>query len=222
MLKVDHWGVACGIGAAAITAVALLARTIKRRSSPEIVCALRCECGTVQGEIRAKKEDALRILCYCKDCQEYAKFVAQEGNKSQPALGVGGFSSIVQVCKAAVTIRTGQDQLQLARKTAPLPNGTTPQSMHRYYAKCCHVPIMNTVKFLGFVGVLTDRLDATACEMFTPPARYSIESATDTPMDIPDVNGLRFLWNVIRFAPWSGSGPFDYAQTPRYWSKKDA
>jgi Family of unknown function (DUF6151) len=223
MLDANRWSVACGIGAITLVAVTLVARTIKRQSSPEIVCALRCECGTIQGEIRAKKEDGLRLLCYCKDCQEYAKFVAHEGNKAQPALGRGGYSSLVQVCKVAVTIHTGQDKLQLARQTAPaLPNGTAPYSMHRYYAKCCHVPVMNTVKSLGFVGVLTDRLEASACEKFAPPVRFAIESATDTPLDIPDMTSFRFLWNLIRFAPWSGAGPFDYQQTPQYWGKKDA
>jgi hypothetical protein len=62
-------------------------------------------------------------------------------------------------------------------------------------------------------------LDAN-CRKFPAPVRYAIESATNTPLDIPDMNALRFVWNLIRFAPWSGSGPFDYQQSPVYWGKK--
>lgn len=210
---------AIGVGAA--LAVTLIGRFIKRSASVEIRSALRCECGKIQGEIRAKPEDTIRLLCYCKDCQEYAHFVAREGLKKVTCLGSGGSTDLVQVCKNAVAIESGRDQLQLSRKCSPQADGKTPHSMYRYYSKCCHVPIMNTEKQLGFVGVVTDRLDSNR-EKFVPTVRYCAESATGPALDVPNVSIFNFLWNLARYSPWSGTGPFDYEQTPTYWGGKEA
>lgn len=209
------------VGVGAAIALTLIGRYIKRRSSVEIRCALRCECGTIRGEIRAKPEDTIRVLCYCKDCQAYAKFVAQEGNKKVDSLGPGGSTSIVQVCKNAIIIESGNDQLQLCRKCAPQADGKTPHSMYRYYATCCHVPVMNTDKSLGFVGVLADRLDSN-CGKFGQLVRFCQESASGPVQDVPNISVLKFIWNLIRYSPWCGSGPFDYQQKPTYWGSKEA
>jgi hypothetical protein len=37
---------------------------------------LRCRCGHVRGvEIRVSPSSGLRLVCYCKDCQAFARFL---------------------------------------------------------------------------------------------------------------------------------------------------
>jgi Family of unknown function (DUF6151) len=206
---------------AAVTAgAAIVVRTVRRHYfSPTITCKLSCRCGQIQGTVSAKKEDSAFIYCYCQDCRDYATFIAQLGGKPDTTIGKEyGDNRIVQVCKSAVTITKGQDKLLLARKAAP--NKKSKQVyMHRYYAGCCHVPLMNTVSFLGFVGVLTDFLDGNH-ERYDGPCRVHQQEAWGQPdPPLPDAFIPAFIWKVIRYLPWRHAGPFDYQLTPVYWGE---
>jgi Family of unknown function (DUF6151) len=202
---------------AASTATALIAtvgafvvlRRIKRSFSPKIQSKLKCRCGKVQGEVSAKAEDSLRLYCYCKDCQNYAQFLDREN----PLIASCGESHIVQVCKSDVFIHQGQEYLKLARKA---PN----QGMYRYYASCCNTPIMNTTSFLGFVGVLEDNLDSEK-EKYTGQWCYCVEEACKSPVEkeLPSFPIGRALWNILRYMPWTKSGPFDYSLEPVLWGE---
>jgi len=196
---------------AASAGIALILRAVKRRLSPDICCKLSCKCGKVEGTICAKKEDSIRIYCYCEDCRRYARYIAGLGNKEDATIGEYGDSRVVQVCKSAVTITKGREYLKLARKAPPDGTNSTRQIyMHRFYASCCYVPLLNTVDFLGFVGVFTDFLDENHKKYAGPVCMFSEEALKD-PKDresnifVPD-----FLWKLIRYLPYRNSGPFDY------------
>ena len=209
------------IGASSTVAVALVLRAIKRRFSPTITCRLKCQCGAVQGEIRAKHEDSIRIYCFCQDCRDYAKFCQSQSKNAPNTIGMPcGDNRVVQVCKNAVTLHQGQEQLQLALK-AP-PNGKD-VFMHRFYAKCCGSPLFNTVDFLGFVGVFTDFLDATQLDKFDGPVALFPEHTLHSPIPggLGDISAPQFLWKLARYAPYRKSGPFDYSKEPKYWGKQD-
>jgi Family of unknown function (DUF6151) len=203
--------------AVAVTAAAaIVIRTIRRYFSPIITCKLSCRCGQIQGTVSAKKEDSTFLYCYCQDCRDYATFVAKLGGKPDTTIGTEyGDNRIVQVCKTAVTITKGQDKLLLARKAA------TNEGMHRYYAGCCHVPVMNTVSFLGFVGVLTDNLDSNHKKYNGPVRCYQQEAWGQPNPPLPDASLPALLWKLIRYAPWYKAGPFDYNLTPVYWGADD-
>ena len=201
---------------AATTGAALILRAIKRAFSPTIKCHLSCECGKIQGNVRAKWEDSIRIYCYCKECRLYANYIASLGNKQDKTIGMPyGDNRVVQVCKSAITIDQGQELLGLARMAPPDDSGKV--YMHRFYAKCCHVPLMNTVDFLGFVGVFTDFLDENHKKFNGPVCMFDKEALQDPKHREADIFVPDFLWKLIRYLPWRSSGPFNYSQEPVYW-----
>jgi len=223
---------------------AMLTRAIKRSLSPEICCSFRCECGRIEGEIRCKREDSIRITCHCADCRRYAACIASLPGRSDELDGDDGDDSnliderrardycgrhctrVVQVCKSAVTVARGRHLIKLARKGPPRPSSSKDEKkrqvyMHRFFAGCCSVPLFNTVDFLGFVGVYTDRLvdGDEAAQKFDGPVRMFPEEALSPPIvEEPDVFAPVFLWKLVRYQPWYRSGPFDYDQKPDiYW-----
>lgn len=204
---------------AATAGVALILRTVKRSLSPTVHAKLSCRCGAIQGEICAKKDDSVRLHCYCEDCRNYAKAIANLDPKKNPPMSYPcGESHLVQVCKSAVSIHKGKEHIRLARQSKE--NG----GMFRYYAGCCHVPLMNTIDFLGFVGVFEDNLDSTEREKFYGPFKYCTKEAAKLPLEynVPDMFAPVFLWNLIRYIPWTKAGPFDYSMAPTiYWGSDD-
>ena len=207
---------------AATATVGLILRAMKRSFSPTVHAKLSCRCGKIQGEICAKKDDSVRLHCYCEDCRNYAQTIANlddTTNENNPPITYPcGESRIVQVCKNAVSIHQGTEYIRLARKSKVQNGGGT--GMFRYYAGCCYVPLMNTYDFLGFVGVLEDNLDPREREKFYGPFKYCTKEAVKFPLEhnVPDMFGLVFVWNVLRYIPWTKAGPFDYSMTPTiFW-----
>jgi hypothetical protein len=84
------------------------------------------------------------------------------------------------------------------------------------------VPLMNTPDSLGFVGVYEDRLDDKK-EEFDGPWGSCEKEATKLPIinPVPTIFFPRFLWMLLRFAPWTKSGPFDYSLPPLYWGEEE-
>ena len=213
----------------ALTAVGvvMLIRSIKRSLSPTIKLKLRCRCGKIHGEINTKVEDTLRLHCYCKDCQNYAKCIAKLGGSSnKDVLKSHGETEIIQVCKSAITINNqdgGIEHLKLCQQKAGMPAGNK-RGMFRYYASCCNVPIMNTWDILGFVGIIEDNIDDDTRlldKKFTiGPYSYATDEAINKPIDNvkPGLPVHRILWNLIRYLPWRHAGPFDFTAEPTmYW-----
>eukprot|EP00934_Nitzschia_sp_Nitz4_P005357 Nitzschia sp. Nitz4//scaffold107_size73032//62309//62971//NITZ4_005771-RA/size73032-processed-gene-0.114-mRNA-1//1//CDS//3329532626//5347//frame0 len=201
-------------GTVGALAVALTVRAMKRKSSPKIHCNLKCNCGKVKGYIEAKREDSMRLFCYCEDCRNFAKFVAKEGNKPDKYSGENGETALVQVCKSDIEITEGIEQLQLSRKG---PNETA--SMHRYYAKCCFTPIMNTVDFLGFTGVFADNLDEDQKKFQGPVSLFPQKALHEKPKD-PEMFMPGLLWNLVRYHSSRNRGPFNYDMEPTYWGEE--
>lgn len=197
--------------------LALLGRAIRRSRSPTIVCHIECECGKIAGTVSAKKEDSIRINCYCGQCRQYAHWVAAQGNKEDQSIGYPhGMNCIVQVCKDAVHLDHGREHLQLAQHHLSSKDGIF---MHRFYAKCCNVPMFNTVSFLGFVGIFRNRLSQEEAQFAGPVAMFpeqALDGQTDHPcesmINVPD-----FWWKLIRYIPYASLGPFDYEMEPKIW-----
>ncbi|KAG7352615.1 hypothetical protein IV203_008663 [Nitzschia inconspicua] len=206
------------IAVVAISA-ACIWRTIRRSRSPVIQCKLSCNCGKVQGYIAAKREDSIRIWCFCQDCQDYGAFVASQDKHAKNIVGEYGESRVVQVCKSDLYIIQGQDLLQLSRKSAtPTKNQLY---MHRYYTKCCHTPLFQTVDFLGFVGVFLENLDQAVIDQFDGPVAMMPEQASKLPPNMPpDIFVPHLLWKLIRYHSSRNLGPFDYDMNPTFWGDK--
>jgi len=144
------------------------------------------------------------------------------GGGSCTVIGKNGESRLVQVCKSALTITEGLENLKLARKAPPPSAGGKPTKqiyMHRYYSSCCNVPLINTYDSLGFVGILSEFLDEEQ-EKFDKVVRVFPEEALGEPENRePDLFFPAFLWKLFRYQFRRRPGPaFDYEQEPVYWS----
>lgn len=92
---------------------------------------LRCRCGAIQAQV-AHPERCTRAVCYCKDCQAFARFLGlPEG-----MLDACGGTDVIAVRPRDVSFVHGIENLACMSLT---PTGTL-----RWYAACCRTPIGNT------------------------------------------------------------------------------
>jgi len=112
--------------------------------------SIRCRCGALCGSLRRESPNVgFRIVCYCDDCQAFARFLGNEG----PILDTNGGTDIVQLSAARLHITAGADQLACVR--------VTPKGLYRWYTRCCRTPIGNTLPThqAPFVGVIHACID---------------------------------------------------------------
>jgi hypothetical protein len=111
---------------------------------------LQCRCGTVKGWV-SDPASANRAVCYCHDCQAFARFLAPESE----TLDAQGGSDIVQTLPKNVAFTQGVEALACVR--------LTDKGMIRWYAGCCRTPIGNTPDNyqISFVGLLHDCLESS-------------------------------------------------------------
>jgi hypothetical protein len=110
---------------------------------------LQCKCGTIKGVV-GNPRSANRAVCYCRDCQNFARFLGKESE----TLDARGGSDIVQVLPKNVTFMQGVNSLACMR--------LTDKGMVRWYAACCKTPIGNTLANykISFVGLLHNCLES--------------------------------------------------------------
>jgi len=92
---------------------------------------LRCRCGKLQGEVDATRV-AARAICYCKDCQAFARFLKAE----DAVLDAAGGTEVEAVLPAAVRFTGGLEHLACM--------SLSPKGIYRWYASCCNTPVGNT------------------------------------------------------------------------------
>jgi hypothetical protein len=108
---------------------------------------LRCACGGLRGVLaEASPAKSNRMLCYCDDCQAFARFLGHPGTMDE-----AGGTEILQVAPARLRITSGEDQLRCLR--------LTPKGLHRWYAGCCRTPVGNSHPRVAFVGLIHSILD---------------------------------------------------------------
>jgi hypothetical protein len=105
---------------------------------------LRCRCGTVRRHVDADPSPS-RAICYCRDCQAYARFLGRPGEVLD---GLGG-TDILATLPRAVHLTDGADRLACM--------SLSDKGLLRWYADCCRAPIGNTprdpkVSYLGLVS----------------------------------------------------------------------
>jgi hypothetical protein len=121
---------------------------------------LRCKCGTVQGELDAGQPTA-RAVCYCKDCQAYARFLGREGE----VLDEHGGTEIIAARPRSLRFTAGQDRIACMSLSEKGPL--------RWYASCCRTPIGNTARsrkiaYLGLPRSCLAAPDASVNEALGP------------------------------------------------------
>ena len=166
---------------------------------------LQCRCGTIKGWV-SDPASANRAVCYCSDCQAFARFLGQEGE----TLDAQGGSDIVQTLPKNVTFTQGMDALACMRLTQ--------KGMIRWYAGCCKTPIGNTLENhkISFIGLLHNCLESPGhplANSFGPVRAYvNPQGALGVPKPKTSGRGaiIRWLVKTILKARLNG----DYQHTP--------
>ncbi|MGJ9416738.1 DUF6151 family protein [Massilia sp. CMS3.1] len=115
---------------------------------------LRCRCGKLQGEVDARRV-AARAVCYCKDCQAFARFLKAEDR----VLDASGGTEVEATLPGAVRFTAGLEHL------ACMSLG--PKGLYRWYAACCNTPVGTTPRNsrMSYLGLVRTCLDAPAEEL---------------------------------------------------------
>ena len=106
---------------------------------------IRCACGSLRGVARgASARRGNRLVCYCDDCQSFARFLGG----ADRILDAHGGTDIFQMAPGCLEITAGREQLACMR--------LRPGGLLRWYARCCNTPIGNTLATprLPFVGLI--------------------------------------------------------------------
>jgi hypothetical protein len=112
---------------------------------------LRCSCGALSGAVEHERL-ASHSICYCEDCQAFARFLGREAE----LLDMQGGCENIQVLPKDVRFHEGMQHLACMRLSE---NG-----LLRWYAACCNTPIGNTpaTSRLPFVGLSRACLESSA------------------------------------------------------------
>jgi len=105
---------------------------------------LSCRCGLVRGlAIDVSSRRGNRLVCYCDDCQAYARYLGREDIVDP----LGG-TDVYQTTPSQVEITTGVEHVRCVRLSQ--------KGLVRWYAGCCRTPMGNTLASprVPFVGVV--------------------------------------------------------------------
>jgi len=92
---------------------------------------LRCRCGHVRGVASGIAPSAgLRFICYCGDCQAFARFLARPD-----VLDAAGGTDIFQMPIGRLKFTAGTDAVRCLHLS---------EKVFRWYTDCCRTPIGNT------------------------------------------------------------------------------
>lgn len=167
--------------------------------------SIRCHCGKLKGTL-SRNQAVNRCVCYCADCQAFARFLKREDE----ILDEKGGTSIVQTLPANVTFTEGTENLACMRLTA---NG-----LLRWYATCCNTPIGNTPSTLNlsFVGLIHNCLssDQTSLDKAFGSIRTYVNTESAVGENKPKSAGV--LSGSLRVIGMILKARFDgrYKQTP--------
>ncbi|WP_026103051.1 DUF6151 family protein [Pseudanabaena sp. PCC 6802] len=167
--------------------------------------SIRCHCGKLKGTLN-QSQAVNRCVCYCADCQAFARFLKREPE----ILDEVGGTNIIQTIPANITFTEGIENLACMRLTA---NG-----MLRWYAACCNTPIGNTLSTpnLSFIGVIHTCLisDPTSLDSVLGPVRMYVNTESAIGENKPKPAGV--LSGTLRAIGMMLKARFDgrYKQTP--------
>lgn len=105
---------------------------------------LKCHCAQVSGVAHdVSPKTGNRIVCYCDDCQGFARYLGHES----PILDDNGGTDIFQMYPNQLNITQGIEQLRSMRLSE--------KGLLRWYTDCCKTPVGNTISYgVPFVGLI--------------------------------------------------------------------
>ena len=149
----------------------------------------QCQCGAVQGEVD-QPERAVRAVCYCRDCQAYARLLGQPQRVLDP---LGG-TDVVATQSKYVKFTSGMHLLACL--------SLSPRGLLRWYAKCCSTPIANTprdwkVPYVGLVHTCLRQPEPLERSFPQVQMRVNTKSANGRP---PSTGALGSMASFARLA----------------------
>lgn len=143
--------------------------------------ALKCRCGTLQGYVD-RLETANRGICYCRDCQAFARYLGRDDE----VLDESGGTEILQMHPKHVHFTAGLDELACVRLTG--------KGLLRWYARCCRTPVGNTlptyrIPFVGLVRVCLPEDDRSLDES-AGPVRMRVNTKSAIGQSKPKSTGV--------------------------------
>jgi hypothetical protein len=162
------------------------------------VLPLRCRCGHVRGAAcEVAPSGGLRFVCYCKDCQAFARFLGRPD-----VLDPAGGTDIFHMPTGRVKLTGGTNAVRCVSFSG---------KVLRWYADCCRTPIGNTAG-AGFpvVGLIhsfmSDAADGRSREEVLGPALCRIyeHSATGPlpPHAAPPATLRVFGYRILKVLAW--------------------
>lgn len=150
---------------------------------------LRCRCGTLTGYV-SEPQRASRGVCYCKDCQAFARYLGKADIVLDAMLG----TDIVATLPKYVSFASGVSSLACL--------SLTDRGLLRWYASCCGTPIGNTLRdyrvpYVGLVHVCLGTPAAIEASFGPVRLRVNTSSAKGRPQSMP----LSTAAALLRFAP---------------------
>lgn len=114
--------------------------------------SLRCRCGQLRGTAQGVSADTgNRLVCYCDDCQAYARYLGSEGIVDRH-----GGTDVFQMTPSQMRLGAGAEHLCCVCLSQ--------KGLMRWYAGCCRTPVANTLASprVPFVGVVHTFMDHAA------------------------------------------------------------
>jgi hypothetical protein len=160
---------------------------------------LQCSCGTVKGSV-AHPEKAVRAVCYCDDCQAFARFLG----KADQILDPMGGTDVIAVTPENLSFTAGQEMIACM--------SLSEKGLLRWYARCCNTPLGNVnrnpkVAHVGLVHNCLGTPQAIAAAFGPVQMRNATKNARGKLEPIPfgTLKTLpRFVWQLVR-ARFDGS-----------------
>jgi Family of unknown function (DUF6151) len=143
---------------------------------------IQCTCGALRGELRPSHR-VNRLVCYCADCQAYARFLG----RADEILDAQGGTEVVHVAPRDVEFLDGIERLACMR--------LTDRGILRWYAACCRTPIGNTLAsyrrpFVGLVHTCVRTDSEGSLEGFFGPVQARVNTGSALGHPKPVANGL--------------------------------
>jgi hypothetical protein len=155
---------------------------------------VHCRCGILRGKLLGvSAETGSRMLCYCRDCQAFARFLGTPG-----MLDAQGGSEVFQTTQAQLRLASGQDKLACVR--------LSDKGLLRFYASCCRSPIGNMLarRRSPFLGIAQPFMDPGVGRTLDPvlgPVILSARSGAATaplPPNRPKPNPILGVTHILR------------------------
>ena len=151
---------------------------------------LQCRCGTIKGYV-VRPGMAKRAVCYCKDCQAFARFL----KRADTVLDEHGGTAIVATVPKLVHFTQGLEVLACM--------SLSHRGLLRWYASCCNTPIGNTSRdfktpYVGLTEICLQSGSPSLQESFGPMrAVLNTKSARGSVKSTP-VSNLVALLGIMR------------------------